>query len=254
MGAGHFVLGHVGRGILWWGVSASVSLLSLVALFFFIPLAYLGAVTVGLLIPLGASVDAVRLPAAKSGLPSWKKAVAGWAVLFLIGISWSTGVRTFYVQAFKIPSGSMIPTLLVGDHILVNKLIYYFEDPQRGDVIVFKYPWDESRDFIRRIIAVSGEEIAIKDRTVFINGRPLDEPYAIYSDSRPPGGQGYEYGPVVLPAGSYFVMGDNRDNSQDSRFWGFLKRDKIHGKAFLIYWSWDSDTGIGWSRLGQVIP
>ncbi len=253
IGAGHFVLGHVRRGILWWVASASASIFFLVALSFVPLLAYLGGLLVGVLVPVAAAVDVIRLHIAKGPLPSWKKALAGWAVLFIIGISWSTGVRTFYVQAFKIPSGSMIPTLLAGDHILVNKFIYYVWDPQRGDVIVFKYPWDENRDFVRRIIAVGGDEVAIKDRSVFINGRPLQEPYAIYSDARPSGGS-YEYGPVVVPPGSYFVMGDNRDNSQDSRFWGFLKRDKIRGKAVMIYWSRDPDTGVRWSRFGQVIP
>jgi len=149
----------------------------------------------------------------------------------------------------------MIPTLLVGDHILVNKFVFRFRDPQRGDVIVFKYPWDEKRDFIKRVVAVGGEEVTMKDRTVFIDGRPLVEPYAIYSDSRLSGGPGYQYGPVVVPPGSYFVMGDNRDNSQDSRFWGYLKKEKIRGKSFLIYWSWDSEKGgLRWWRLGRLIP
>jgi signal peptidase I len=184
-----------------------------------------------------------------------KSVLREYAEAILIAIILALLIRTFVVQAFKIPSGSMIPTLLVGDHILVNKFIFYFRDPHRGDVIVFKYPWDESRDFIKRIIAVGGEEVAMKDRTVFINGRPLEEAYAIYSDVRPPGGRTYEYGPVVVPAGSYFVMGDNRDNSQDSRFWGFLKREKIRGKSFLIYWSWDSEKGrLRWWRLGRLIP
>ena len=184
-----------------------------------------------------------------------KSVLREYAEAILIAIILALLIRTFVVQAFKIPSGSMIPTLLVGDHILVNKFIYYFRDARREDVIVFKYPWDESRDFIKRVIAVGGEEVAMKDRTVFVNGRPLEEPYAIYSDARPPRGGAYEYGPVVVPAGSYFVMGDNRDNSQDSRFWGFLKREKIRGKAFLIYWSWDSEKGsLRWWRLARLIP
>jgi len=184
-----------------------------------------------------------------------KSVLREYAEAILIAIILALLIRTFVVQAFKIPSGSMIPTLQVGDHILVNKFIYYFRDPQRGDVIVFKYPWDESRDFIKRVIAVGGEEVAMKDRIVFVDGRPLVEPYAIYSEARVPGGPGYEYGPVVVPRGSLFVMGDNRDNSQDSRFWGFLKSEKIRGKSFLIYWSWDSEKGrLRWWRLGRLIP
>ncbi len=184
-----------------------------------------------------------------------KSVVREYAEAILIAIILALLIRTFVVQAFKIPSGSMIPTLLVGDHILVNKFVYRFRDPKRGDVIVFKYPWDETRDFIKRVIAVGGEEVAMKGRTVFVNGRPLVEPYAIYSETRPTSGPGYEYGPVVVPQGSYFVMGDNRDNSQDSRFWGFLKREKILGKSFFIYWSWDSEKGrLRWWRLGRLIP
>ena len=184
-----------------------------------------------------------------------KSVLREYAEAILIAIILALLIRTFVVQAFKIPSGSMIPTLLVGDHILVNKFVFRFRDPQRGDVIVFKYPWDEKRDFIKRVVAVGGEEVTMKDRTVFIDGRPLVEPYAIYSDSRLSGGPGYQYGPVVVPPGSYFVMGDNRDNSQDSRFWGYLKKEKIRGKSFLIYWSWDSEKGgLRWWRLGRLIP
>jgi signal peptidase I len=174
-------------------------------------------------------------------------------------------IRTFVVQAFKIPSGSMIPTLLVGDHILVNKFLYRFRDPVRGDVVVFKYPVDESRDFIKRVIAVGGEDVYIKDRQIYVNCRPpgpacrpLQDPWAYYEDRI--GLSSETFGPVHVPAGSYFVMGDNRYNSQDSRYWGFVKVDKIKGKAFLVYWSWDSDRDdkalwqrVRWGRLGHLI-
>jgi signal peptidase I len=177
------------------------------------------------------------------------------------------------VQAFTIPSGSMMDTLLVGDYILVNKFLYGPElpftearvpglrDPARGDIIVFKYPQDEKRDFIKRIVATPGETVQIRGHQVFVNGRVLREPYTKKVESPlPAGGQaycGYAYGcePTVVPANSYFVMGDNRDNSQDSRYWGFVKRDKIKGKAFLIYWSWDSDRHwLRWWRLANYIP
>lgn len=182
-----------------------------------------------------------------------KSLVREYAEAIIIAVVLALVIRTVVVQAFKIPSGSMIPTLLVGDHILVNKFVYYLKDAQRGDVIVFKYPWDEKRDFIKRVIGVGGEEVVVKGRQVFVNGKSLAEPYAIFSDTRP--GGSYEYGPVVVPQGQYFVMGDNRDNSQDSRYWGFLKREKIRGKAFLIYWSWDSERGtLRWSRLGKLVP
>ncbi|MBI2460860.1 MAG: signal peptidase I [Candidatus Rokubacteria bacterium] len=182
----------------------------------------------------------------------------------LIAVLLALLIRTFVVQAFKIPSGSMIPSLQVGDHILVNKFIYRFRDPGRGDVIVFKYPVDESRDFIKRVIAVGGEDLYIKGQEVYINCqppetgcRPLEEPWAYY-DERPVASE--TFGPVHVPPDAYFVMGDNRNNSQDSRFWGFVRREKVKGKAFIIYWSWDGETGsplwekVRWSRLGRLIP
>ena len=180
-------------------------------------------------------------------------------------------IRAFVVQAFTIPSGSMMDTLLIGDYILVNKFLYGaevplsdyhlpgFRDPHRGDIIVFKYPNDESRDFIKRIIAVGGDRIQVRDNRAIVNGTPLAEPY-VRSGSFPPapsGHCGYLFAcePTLVPPGAYFVMGDNRDNSQDSRYWGFVRRDKIRGKAFLIYGSWDSDRHwLRWRRLGNWIP
>ncbi len=183
----------------------------------------------------------------------------------VIAILLALVIRTFVVQAFTIPSGSMVPTLQVGDYILVNKFIYGGEipftafrlpairQPERGDIVVFKYPWDEKRDFIKRVIGLPGEEVSMKGRTVYINGKPLDEPYAVYNEMA--SHVGIDYGPTVVPRDSYFMMGDNRDNSQDSRYWGFLRRHKIRGKAFIIYWSWDGDTHwLRWRRLGRYIP
>lgn len=183
----------------------------------------------------------------------------------VIAILLALVIRTFVVQAFTIPSGSMVPTLLVGDYILVNKFIFGAEvpftdlrlpglrQPRRGDIVVFKYPWDEKRDFIKRVVGVPGDEVYIKGRTVYINGKPLEEPYATFNDAAPSAGA--EYGPRAVPPESFFVMGDNRDNSQDSRYWGVLKRDKIRGKAFIIYWSWDGESHwLRWRRLGQSLP
>ncbi|HWO43609.1 MAG TPA: signal peptidase I [Candidatus Eisenbacteria bacterium] len=179
-------------------------------------------------------------------------------------------IRTFIVQAFKIPSGSMIPTLLIGDHILVNKLAYgiripFAEDyairyrmPQRGDVVVFIFPEDRSKDFIKRVIAVGGETVEIRDKKVFVNGKPIDDPHAHFEGSEIPGAASLanqdEYGPKTVPENHVFVMGDNRDRSHDSRFWGFVNIDDIRGKAFLIYWSWDgSDRWVRWERIGDLI-
>jgi signal peptidase I len=214
----------------------------------------------------GAVTTAPAKPRRKSLIREYGEAIAIAILLALV-------IRTLVVQAFTIPSGSMMDTLLVGDYILVNKFLYGPElpltetrlpglrDPKRGDIIVFKYPQDEKRDFIKRIVAGPGETVQVRGAQVFVDGQPLREPYVKRIDSAPPsGGQtycGYAYGcePTVVPASSYFVMGDNRDNSQDSRYWGFVKRDKIKGKAFLIYWSWDSDRHwLRWWRLANYIP
>lgn len=200
-----------------------------------------------------------------------KSLVREYGEAILIAIVLALVIRTLVVQAFTIPSGSMMDTLLVGDYILVNKFLYGAEipltpwrmpglrDPQRGDIIVFRYPQDERRDFIKRIIGVPGDEILIRGHAVYVNGRRLDEPYAKHTAPPPAhdGYCGYAYGcqPTVVPPGAYFVMGDNRDNSQDSRYWGFVRREKIKGKAFLIYWSWDGDRHwLRWWRLGKYIP
>ncbi len=194
-----------------------------------------------------------------------KSVIREYTEAILVAVLLALLIRTFVVQAFKIPSGSMIPTLLVGDHILVNKFLYRLRDPARGDVVVFKYPVDESRDFIKRVIGVGGEDVYIKDRQVFVNCRPpeptcqpLPDPSAFYEDRI--GLSTETFGPVHVPPGSYFVMGDNRNNSQDSRYWGFVRRDKIKGRAFIIYWSWDSDREekslwerVRWRRLGGLI-
>ena len=190
-----------------------------------------------------------------------KSVVREYTEAILVAVLLALLIRTFVVQAFKIPSGSMIPTLLVGDHILVNKFVYRFIDPKRGDVIVFKYPVDESRDFIKRIIAVGGEDLYIKDQKIYINCKPPDGSCRPIDDPWGKWGEGFglsESTSMHVPPGAYFVMGDNRNNSQDSRYWGFVKRDKIKGKAFLIYWSWDSEKDsvlerVRWGRLGKLI-
>jgi signal peptidase I len=155
---------------------------------------------------------------------------------------------TFVVQAFKIPTGSMESNLLIGDHLLVNKFVYGlysgfwskllpYKDPQRGDVIVFKYPNSPEIAYVKRLIGMPGDRIEMIDRTVYVNGKALKEGYAQYID---PDSIYQRYGPYYVPEGGYFAMGDNRDNSQDSRFWGFVPRDYIIGKALVIYWSFET--------------
>ena len=187
------------------------------------------------------------------------------AVAFLLALF----IRTFLVQAFKIPSGSMLETLQIGDHILVNKLrygirmpivgkrIFKFQDPRRGDVIVFVYPVDPSKDFIKRVIGEPGDAIEVKHKQVFINGAKLDDHYGQFVEGSGEGSRltpRDNFGPVTVPADQVFVMGDNRDRSYDSRFWGFVPLDDVRGKAFVIYWSWDGeDRWVRWERIGDVI-
>lgn len=163
-------------------------------------------------------------------------------------------IRTYIAQAFKIPSESMVHTLLVGDHLLVNKLVYLFSEPERGDIIVFQYPQDRSRDFVKRVIGLPGETLELKNKTIYINGKPIDEPYAIYYESHfiPAGDE--SFGPVLIPKGRLFMMGDNRNNSQDSRVWGTLDINLVHGKAFIVHWSWSGASfGIRWGRVGSLL-
>lgn len=178
-------------------------------------------------------------------------------------------IRTFVVQAFKIPSGSMEDTLLVGDHILVNKFIYGIKnpfsgaewlsitEPHRNDVIVFRYPLNRSQDYIKRVIGIPGDKIKIVDKKVYVNGQPFDSGYSIYRDNRIMPGLVQprdNFGPVIVPENSLFVMGDNRDNSYDSRFWKFVPYDDVRGKAFIIYWSWDKENvSVRWKRFGHII-
>jgi len=178
-------------------------------------------------------------------------------------------IRTFIVQAFKIPSGSMEDTLQIGDHILVNKFIYgvklpfisktiiSVKDPVHGDIIVFRYPVEPEKDFIKRVIGIPGDILEIKDKKVYINNIAVSYDQAVHKDSRILSGMVNKrdnYGPVTVPVDSYFVMGDNRDNSYDSRFWGFVEKESIKGNAFIIYWSWDSDNfGVRWGRIGSLL-
>lgn len=139
-------------------------------------------------------------------------------------------IRLFVLEPFYIPSGSMEPTLQERDRIIVSKMNYYFQEPKRGDIVVFKYPKDPKRNFVKRLIAKGGETVAIKDSRLYINGQQVPEDYL------PPGLRIADFGPVAVPEGSYFMMGDNRNNSDDSRVWGFLPEKLIVGKAILIYW------------------
>jgi len=209
-----------------------------------------------------------------------KSTVREYAEALAIAILLALFIRTFVIQAFKIPSGSMKPTLIIGDHLLVNKFSYgiriplidrfliQFNKPKRGDILVFKWPKDESKDFIKRVIGIEGDVIEIKNDILYINGEKVVTEYiAKYNDNDISEADRYEeflvgtkhyildqyvkyedFGPVTVPENTVFVMGDNRDNSQDSRYWGFVSLNKIKGKALIIYWSWPS-----WERFFNII-
>jgi len=203
--------------------------------------------------------------AKKSQLRDWTEALIVAAILALI-------IRTFVVQAFKIPSGSMEDTLLIGDHLLVNKFIYgtqlpFSDDPvlairqpERGDIIVFEFPEDKDksyfkrRDFIKRVVGLPGDTIEIRNKNVFVNGERYITPEAVYKDGNLTAGPRDNMPPVTVPDDNYFVMGDNRDRSYDSRFWRFVDRSAIKGLAFIKYWSWDSEKFMPrWGRIGRMI-
>ena len=205
-----------------------------------------------------------------------KSLVREYAEAIIIAVLLALFIRAFVVQAFKIPSGSMKTTLLVGDHILVNKFIYgikipisnkeilHIADPKRHDIVVFQYPVDPSKDFIKRVIGLPGDTVQIKDKKVYVNNQFLEEPYASFSDNKilPAAVSPRDnMGPLVVPPNNLFVMGDNRDESYDSRFWKFVDINDLKGQAFIIYWSWNddgemsvsSDGFIRWNRLGKLL-
>ena len=187
----------------------------------------------------------------------------------LVAILIALFIRTFVVQAFKIPSGSMKQTLQIGDHILVNKFIYgvkipYWnktiiplKSPHRGDIIVFKYPVDPQKDFIKRVIGVGGDVVESRDKQLYVNHKLVNHDFGVHTDPHILSGNNKprdNFGPITVPENSLFVMGDNRDESFDSRFWGFVDLKAVNGKAFIIYWSWDKlNFGVRWSRLGQIL-
>jgi signal peptidase I len=227
-----------------------------------------------------------RPPGALHTLWEWARAVVLALVLFL-------AFRAVGIEAFRIPTSSMEKTLLVGDFLLVNKLVYGAEipgtnmhlpalaEPHRGDVIVFRPPHEPDKNYVKRLVGVPGDTLEMVEKVLYLNGRPKDEPYARYidrsGDAVHPGmnwqshhliaGPGdYHpsrdtWGPIVVPPGSFFVLGDNRDNSEDSRYWGFVDREEIRGKPWIVYYSFDPSSGseapwlsaIRWGRIGATI-
>ena len=201
-------------------------------------------------------------------MKSKKKLLLEYVEAIVTALILALVIRAFIIQAFKIPSGSMIPTLLIGDHILVNKFLYgtkipftdkkilIIRKPVKGDIIVFKYPENPQKDFIKRVIAAEGDIIEERDKIVYVNGNMVSEPYAVHYDRylRSGGNDPRDnFGPLIVPKDKVFVMGDNRDQSYDSRYWGFVDMKEIRGKALIIYWSWDPDKWARLNRIGRLI-
>jgi len=185
-----------------------------------------------------------------------KGLVFEYGEVFVTALIFALIIRALVIQAFTIPSGSMKQTLLVGDYVLVNKFVYgpripftdkrFFKlkDPQRGDIIVFKYPRDHDRDFIKRVIGTPGDTVEVINKIVYVNGHRLEDSFAQYTENTLYPAQALprdNFGPITVPPNKYFAMGDNRDHSEDSRYWGFVDRSEILGKAFIIYWSANED-------------
>jgi signal peptidase I len=186
----------------------------------------------------------------------WYVYILCWLIAgFIIKPLVSAPIRTFIIKSYKMPSGSMIPTLKLGDYFLTKRGFFTDSVLNRGDIVVFPFPKDRSKEFVKRVIGMSGESFEIKDKNVYINGRPLDEPYKVTVDSNiiPADKQPRDnLGPIKIPEDSLFLMGDNRDESYDSRYFGFVKRSDITGKAYLVYWSWDkSKFSVRWNRIGK---
>lgn len=193
-----------------------------------------------------------------------KSLIREYGEALLVALVLALIIRTFLFQAFTIPSGSMLETVQIGDYLLVNKFVYGVKnpftdnylvrgkDPQIGDIIVFRYPRDPDVDYIKRIVGLPGDVIEVRDKQLYRNGEAVHEDYIqhIHPDIM---GRLDNVGPVTVPEGEYFVMGDNRDNSEDSRAWGTVRRNAIHGKAWRIYWSWDPHKGPRLGRLGMLV-
>ncbi|GFM36704.1 signal peptidase I [Desulfovibrio psychrotolerans] len=211
-----------------------------------------------------------------------KSGIAEYFEALFVAILLALFIRSFIVQAFTIPSGSMLQTLQIGDYLLVNKFTYgirlplavketnpsgnswwsrhsfvlgseivKMNDPQRGEIVVFEYPKDPSIHYIKRVVGLPGDTVEVRDKKLYVNGELQDEPYVQYVRSFP--GPGDDFGPEVVPDGKYFCLGDNRDESYDSRFWGFVDRSAIVGKAFILYWSMDGISSIRWDRIGRSV-
>jgi signal peptidase I len=271
IGLGHIYVGKAKKGLFLYLGQAAILLVTIPLLIFKTSIyTYLFALFIGIGYLIFCAIDVLKI--AREGKYSyallkynkWYIYLACYIMAnIIIQPTVSYYIKENSVKAYKIPSGAMLPTLLIGDHILVNRYIYKQNSPSRGDIIVFEYDKEKSIDYVKRVIATPGDEVEIRNKIIFINNVEQYSSYAIHSDSRiiqQSSSPRDNFGPVTVPENQYFVLGDNRDNSYDSRFWGFVQKGKIRGKVVQIYWSWDTTkalfsserfSSVRWGRIGQ---
>lgn len=265
IGLGHFYAGDAKKGLVLYFAQA-VLLVILLPLFLLVPpLIVLGiSLLCGFAFFLYCLLDAIKI--AKDNkityrlkkYNKWYIYLACWIVAsFLIQPVIEVSIKKNIMQAYKIPSGAMVPSLLPGDHLLVDKFTYRKNKPQRGDVVIFPFPADPSKPFVKRLIGLEGDIIEVRNKQLYINNEAYAEDYIVHNerDTIPASIQPRDFfGPITIPPNSYFVMGDNRDRSFDSRFWGLVDKSTVEGKVKSIYWSWDKQNSrVRWNRIGKTI-
>ena len=260
MPLGHVYVGALRRGCYLWIARLALGMIA-VALVLLIPgrPGLIGGGIILLAAFVGPLIDCVRLALSdrwrerSKPRPGWHAYAIVLVLALVASTAWTALLRGGMIQAFRIPSLSMAPTLVVGDFFFVNKTPRARARLRRCDIVVFQYPLQPDKDFVMRIVGLPNEVIEIKAKQVFVNGAPLDEPYAVYdADVRPPDDPRDHVGPWRIPRNEFFLMGDNRDNSNDSRYWGSLPARLIRGHAHVIYWSWDAARSkVRWERIGS---
>jgi len=264
-GLGHLYAGSPKRGLILFTIEQCLVIALGISTIIYTPDIYslLVFVVIGIGFAIFCILDAVKIAKTKreqyelSKYNRWYAYVGYFVVMSLCVSSLiSEGVKANLVKAYKLPSGAMEDTLLIGDHVLVDQR-KSAREPHRGDIVIFEYPEDPTKDFIKRVVAIGGDTIEIRNKNLFINGAPVTEPYVVHKEANTiPATENPRdnYGPKVVPAGSYFTMGDNRNRSYDSRFWGFVSKDKVKGAMRSIYWSWDREKGsVRWNRIGKKV-
>jgi signal peptidase I len=266
VGLGHLYSGQAKKGIFLYFFGQGLLLAAFLPLIYFYPTAPAMMIVVlgGIAFLLYCILDAVKVSKRKrfrytlKGYNKWYVYLGCWILAsFIIQPIVATLIKGFVFQSYKIAASSLEPTLLKGDHVIAKKLFAVKEGVNKGDIIIFPLPEDPTKIFVKRVVALGGETIEIVNKEVFINGNRIQEPYVIYTDDRiiRKGSIPRDnYGPETVPDDAVFVMGDNRDHSYDSRFWGSVKNSDVKGKAASVYWSWDKEKKrIRWDRIGKII-